>query len=406
MAEGKVATYAINLEGNAATKAAADADALVRLKEQIQASQGAIKGLSQSYRSLRGSSDEVAKAKEQLKAKMEAEKGAISKATLELLGHGKTLQQVTAETKKAAGGAAELGEGMGAMLNPIVAVTAGLVAATAVVAGLTYEIGKFVIESANSLRAMNLTREAASGSAEDAAALGTQVDDLSHKVATSKAELNKLGAAIVQNLSGGLSRASGQAIEDTFYAVAQASAAMGDQVGGTLRGLVERGKQWNRFSLSPQDLQGTQLQFKEVSEALAKNLNIGIDDARMALFNGRVTLEAGAKALRDAVEKRFGEVNAKRLIDLDVQIAKLKEHFTALASGVVPLLDPLLEGLNKLLMLFDDSTASGQILQGIFTYIGQTILRHRARRLRESQDRDRGSGGCGARPLALAQGDQ
>jgi hypothetical protein len=397
----KVATFAVNLEGNAGDVAKRDAAELEGLRAKIEASQNAMKGLSQSYRSLKGSSDEIAAAKSELKAKLEAEKGAVSQATLALVKQGTSYAQVTAEAKKTAaandkikasvkaaagpfenltkgaksltGELAGAGSGMSALAGGAAVLVAAVAAVGVAAAATAYKLGEFVLQGANTLRAMGLVREAASGSADDAAALGTQVDMLAGKVSTSKERLNEMGAAITKNLSGGLSRASGQAIVDTFAAVAQASDAMGDEVGNTLKGLVERGKTWNRFSLSPQDLQGMQLQFQEVAQALAKNLNIGIAEARTALFNGRVSLDAGAKALRDAVDKRFGEVNAKKLLDLNVVIAKVKENFIGLTKDALPLLEPVFAGLAKLGDLFSQDSANGQALKEVFTTIASAM---------------------------------
>jgi hypothetical protein len=395
----KTATFAIDLQGNVADVAKRDSAELETLRAKIEASQNAIKGLSQSYRSLKGSSDEIAAAKSGLKAKLDAEKGTISQATLALVKQGTSYTHLTAEAKKAASTQDKIREGLKAAGGPLseltskfdalketlggagagmtgMAIGAGLLVAAVVAVGAAVgaaavKVSEFVVSSANQLRAMSLTREAASGSAANAAALGTQVDDLSHKLATSKERLNEMGSAITKNMSGGLSKAGGEAIENEFYAVAEASAAMGDEVGNTLKGLVERGKQFNRFTLSPQDLMGTQVQFQEVAGALAKNLGIGLEQAKGILFTKGVDLKTGTKALRDAVEKNFGDVNAKKLLDLDVQMLKVKEHLVGLTSGVM--LEPLLKGLDKVLSLFDDTTVAGNGLKAIFTSIGDVL---------------------------------
>jgi hypothetical protein len=400
MAE-KTATFVLNLDSNASAVSSKATAEVEELRKKIEQSQVFLKGMQGALRSLKGSSEEMANAKGQLKARIDAEKGALSQANLQLLKHGQLFQKVkqevdktkTAEEKlregiKAAGGpvkdltekfdhlkgllegthgkAALLALGFGTLVLGVSALAAGLLDAG-------FKLGKFIIGSANALRSMNLMREAATGSAENAKNLGTQVDFLSRKVSTSKEKINEIGVALVKSLSGGISKASGKAIVDTFAAVTEASAAMGDDVGNTLKGLIERGKMFNRVWMNPQELQGTGLQFKDVAGALAKNLGISVTKAKAALFEGRVTLEAGAAALRTAVETQFGKVNAEKLLDVDVQIEKLHEHLVGLSKNVV--LEPLLKGMDRVLSKFDETTVTGQTLQGVFTKIGDAIVK-------------------------------
>src|SRR5262249_6046379 len=155
-------------------------------------------------------------------------------------------------------------------------------------------------------------REAAAGNAKDATAWGHRIDWLSMKVSTSKDKLNELAVAIEKSLRG--TRVSGAGMVDTFKAVATAGAAMGDDVGSALNQLLTRGKMTGTFGLNPQELIGTGLKFKTVAAQLAKDLNIGLDEASMALLTHRVRLDAGAKAVREVVEKQFGDINARKML--------------------------------------------------------------------------------------------
>lgn len=399
MAADKVATFAVNLEGNAVEVSEAQAAALEKLQAEIKQNQDAIRGMGAALRNLRGSSDEVAEAKVQLRAKIDAARGAISQATLAVTKQGLSLRGLSNDTKKVRDGTKAMADGFKAGGGPLGELTGklealkgvasggagglalvalgatvlvvGVVALTTAIIEAGVRLGKFVIEGANALRSMDLMREAASGSAENAKALGTQVDFLSRKVATSKEKINEIGVALVKSLSGGLSKANGQAIVDTFAAVTEASAAMGDEAGAAIRQVIEDGKRLGRISISPDQLRAAGLQLNEVAAALAKNLHVRFEDARIALFQGRVKLSDGAKALRDAVEARFGDINTRKLLDVDVQLAKFKEHLTGLTKGVV--LEPLLKGLDTLLSKFDETTVTGQGIAAIFTKIGTAI---------------------------------
>ena len=420
----KQATFAVNLDSNAKGVSDAAGVSLQGFRQQIEKSQDAIRGASAALKSLRGSSDEVAAAKAKLSAQVDAERGAISKANLELVKHGVTYTKLAeqqkhaaaeaakasaaklaadakaeAELKKLRGATGALSDGIKAGGGPVADLTSKIeglktvatggagglalvtLAATALIAGVValgaaifeagVKLGKFVIEGANSLRSMSLMREAASGSAENAKNLGTQVDALSRKVSTSKVELNALGVALTKSLSGGTSKASGQAIVDTFAAIAEGTAAAGDETGSKIREIIERSKQLGRISIDPRELQGSRLKFGEIAQALATNLHVSLDKAREALFTGRVKLEDGAKALRTAVEGKFGAINAKKLLDVDVQFEKLHEHLTGLTKGVV--LEPLLNGLSSVLEKFDATSVTGVAIQRIFTKIGAAI---------------------------------
>jgi hypothetical protein len=411
-AESAESRFAINLDGNTADVSSRFSSEVEQLRQRIASSTDMVKQMASACRALRGDSDAVAKAKGELKAKLDAERDAISKANLALLQQGTTYEKVAGEAKdlaeqkkkldaelkskaveeaksrtdamtnavRVAGGPVEtlrgkfdalegVLSGTGGVMGAVTLAVAGTVAAIAALAGVivaaTVAFVKFVAEGANTARSMNLVREAATGSAENAKNLGTQVDALAAKVPTAKNELNELAVRLDRT------RLSGQAIVDTFNAVGQTSAAMGDEVGKQLENIITRGQMAQRIQINPLELQGSGLQFKDIAGQLAANLNIGVEQAKAALFEGRVKLDDGAKAIRDAVDKRFGEINARKLLDLGVQAEKFKEKLTALTSDVK--LEPLLKGFDTLSHLFDSTTVSGAALKQLVTFLGDQI---------------------------------
>lgn len=399
MAADKVATFAINLDGNVKDAAKEGAEGLEALRKQVEASQQSIREMVAAQKSLRGSSDEVSAARELLKAKIVAERGVVSQLNLELLKQGTTYEHLAAQARKKKDADDSVGKGIKAVGGPVSELTdkfeglkgmlaesdiamlgvgaaaagavVGVIALTAAIADGAKKVSEFTLSSANHLRALELQREAAAGSEKDAKALGEQVERLGEKVSTSRDKLNELAVSLTKSLSGGFSKASGQAIVDTFAAVSQAADAMGDDVGNSLKGIVERGKMMGRVRINPFELQGTGLQFEKIAGALAKNLNIGVDQAKKALFEGRVTLDDGAKALRDAVEERFGQINAKKLLDLDVLSSKLHEKWVGLTKDVN--LQPIAEAFQKIIGLFDEGTVTGEELKHIFRDIGDAL---------------------------------
>ena len=411
----KVATYSIRVDSNAKQVGAEGAEGLEQLKGSIGRSQDAIKLLSSAMRGLKGSSDEVKGAREALKAQMEAEKGALTATTLALLKQGTSFDQLASKekaaasaTKKAAeeqekarakvdksvaaaggplaelrekfatldeamstseGRAALAAKGLAGLASVAIGAAVAIGVVVAALAAGAIALGKWIIESANAQRDMALQREAWTGSAANAKAFGNQIDALGRKIATPKEELNELSGSLSRALSG--TRVSGQGIVDTFNAVAQASAAMGKEAGSQIEEIIKRSARFGRVSINPFELQGSGLKQRDVAAQLAKDLGVGVNQAQLALMQGRVKVDDAAKALREAVEKRFGEVNAKKLISLDASAIKLKKNLSGLTSDVK--FDGLLRSVSKLADLFDSTTFTGKTLKTIVTTIGNTL---------------------------------
>ena len=365
----KKAVWGISIRADSNANEAATAQE--RLLQQINRSQEAVKSYQSSLSKLRGSSDEVKAAKEKLKAAVEGEKEAISRATLALDKMGTTY----AETSKAAAKAKAAADKNSASIMGlgITWTAAGELIASALksiasaVFGALVSLAKFIPESANALRTMGLFREAATGSAENAKAFGHQIDALGDKIPTSREELNKLSIEMSKSLVS--TRVSGQGIVDTFNAVAQASAAMGDSTGKAIGNIIERGKMLGRIGIGFNELQGTGIAFQDVAQQLSKNLGIGINEAQMQLRMGRVKIDAGAKALREVVEKRFGGINARRMLDLNVMATKFRDNLQRLTEDVD--LEPILGGFEKMGKLFSQNTVTGRGLKQLVTAFGE-----------------------------------
>src|SRR5580692_1646960 len=96
------AKFRIDLDTQGVGAGASSAGAeLERLRQRIQGGSESIKQMSGSLRNLRGSTDDIKGAKEQLRAKIDAEKNAVSAATLAMLKQGTTYDKVTQQAKAA-----------------------------------------------------------------------------------------------------------------------------------------------------------------------------------------------------------------------------------------------------------------------------------------------------------------
>ncbi|MDQ2782606.1 MAG: hypothetical protein M3Y26_08765 [Actinomycetota bacterium] len=403
------AKFSLVFDDQISTSAKQAGDSIESLRQRIAGGEDAVKNMRAAFNRLRGSTDDVKAAKAELTAKLNAERAAISSASLKLLSSGTTYDAVATKAKKlaqeqealkkstdadkakamgsafgAAGGPVaalrdrlqglkDIAGGAGGKLGLLTFAAVGLVAAAAAVvaavAAAAYSLGKWIIESANSARSANLLREAWSGTAKNAGNLGTQVDALAAKVPTSKDKINELAIALMKTKLGG------QTTVDTLNAVGHASAALGDEAGNKIKEFVERGRLLGRFRLDPREmLEGFgDLKFDDVAKSLAAGMNVSVAAAKKALAEGRVKLGDGAKAMRDAVEAKFGDLNLRKMLDLNVMAEKFKERLANLTSGVN--IDPLLKGLSRLSALFDTSSVTGAALKEAISAFGNIMVR-------------------------------
>lgn len=388
----KTVTFGIKIPVE--TNAASAGTSVELLRSSIAASQETIKSYQSSLQKLRGKSDEVKAAKEKLKAAIESERDAVSRSTLALGRNGVTVSDLATRSKEAAKKLSALKDAVGLAGGPAASLTskfgelsgvlngsagaaglfafaaAGVVAAMAAMAAgvisATVSLTKFILESANALRTMGLFREAATGSASNAKAFGHQIEYLADRIPTTREELQQLSLDVSRAMVG--TRVSGQGIIDTFNAVAQESSAMGDSAGKAIQGIIDRGKLFGRLGLGLNELQGTGIVFQDVASNLSKNLKISLGAAQQQLRMGRANVNAGVKAIRDAIEKNFAGINKRRMLDFDVILAKTKERLKGLTEGLN--LEPLLEGFDKLARLTDKNTVTGAALKGLITDFG------------------------------------
>jgi hypothetical protein len=372
----------MNIEGNASTQLKDIAGNAYTLKERMANGTASIRDMSASLKSLKGSTEDVKSVTAELKAKIAAEKTEMSKLVLEnikaekgnrtLVKSAKTLAEETKGlTKadvslKAATGGAEAATG--ALSATVLATGAAVAAFAAAAAAAVVALAKFAIVGADTVRTTSLLREAAmGGNAAWGEAFGEQIDALAMKVPTSKAKLDEMGKALwKQNVSG-------KAWVDTMSAVAQASAALGEDSGGAIKEFITAGERMGRMkAIVPRDLLPTGITFPELSGALAESTGKGVELARKQLIAGMVPLGMGAEALRKAVEKKYASINLRQMISMPVIAEKLKESFLKLTAGIN--LEPLLKGLKSIADFFDTSTVSGNALKEIVTRFGAELV--------------------------------
>lgn len=367
------------------------------LRKEIERAKDAVRNYNTALNDLTGSSNRVKAAKEQLERQLNLEKKAISDASTALVKQGEFYNNLQKKTKAQRDTIADLRIAMSGLQGPHSALTekfrqleriltktsessllvaGGIVAVTTVIVGLSKALidgtKSFItwgLEAANTLRSMDLLREASLGSAENAKNMGDQIRLATESIPLSTKALNDLGVELGKTFL--YSRITGQGIVDVFNAVGQETAAMGDKAGKQIEELLSRGKRWGRFTLGMFELEGTGLQFTDVAGELAKQLGIGMNKAQFMLMSRGADLTKAAAAVRSAIEKKFGGINLRKNLDLNVQIQRLKDSMMQLTSGIN--FDKILESFSRLSGYFDVNNASGKVLKDLITRIGDGI---------------------------------
>lgn len=256
--------------------------------------------------------------------------------------------------------------------------TAAVLAATAAVLAGVVAFGKWAIGAADAQRSLDLLQEAAAGSATNSAAMTTQIDAMARRVPTARAELQKLYEETFRLADH--TRMSGGAIQSTYEAIAQSSAAMGDSVGKQIGDLITRSKEFGVIRIGRLDVQGTGIDYeKDLVEPLAKSMTrvgpitqAAMAKARAQLQIGGLQMDAGAKLVADAVNSRFGGINLRQMLSLDVQWKRLKETFVSFTRGIN--LDPLIKAVQHFFAMFNTENDVGAAIKQIVEVLGNGMV--------------------------------
>jgi hypothetical protein len=422
-------TWSISLAGDVKEVSEEAAKALEEMRQRANQAEEAIRRGSAALRGLRGSSDEVKTAKEKLKAQIDAERTAFSSSNLEILKQGsslKALNERTAQHQKearatelaqlkaaeAAKRDADQSEGLNMGLLKLLGVSretrmkinelgsgftaaelasAGLVAGSLALVGALVGVGyaatsaatsliKFTIAGADTNKQLQLSRQWIAGSAEDSSRMGDQIDRLRQKIPLTTEELSKLYAQTRAGLDG--TRVSGQGILDVVEGVGTASGAGASAAAAKIDEIIRRGAAFGRTGINigmgplaraGGELAGTGLKSEDVTDALAKDMNISVEKAAAMLRRGVVPIGAAARALREAAEKNFGQINLAKMATADAITNKWHDDLIALTRGAVPGLQSFWSEVGKIESVFSTTTTSGYALKQIVSSLGTSL---------------------------------
>jgi hypothetical protein len=234
----------------------------------------------------------------------------------------------------------------------------------AAIAGAGVAAAAFGLSAAGAARDARILADALTGSERLGGEFDAVVGQLANKVPMARAQI----AGLARELN--LMRLGRRDMQAGLTAIAITTSAIGDSAGNVIKGVVQSSAAMRRFSLGARDmwgeytgLAGSGLKKADVLSALAKQLGVSQGEVEKRLLTGRIKLSDGMKALEAATQARFGKTIAAQMLSVNTQFDKAKEGLAGMLSGVD--LDPALRGLEQMLSIFDESTASGAVMKTI-----------------------------------------
>lgn len=344
------AVYSVELKDETSASAESAAAALEKLQKQIKADQDALNAMQRAMKNLQQGTSVNIDQFRSLKAQIDAKKQSIGQAQSAYLAlgggfnsagkKGQSFKDRVAELAKTAQGVpgpiggmvGQLGKlsGLvagGAMVAGLVAVAAALIAVTAAAVAATVALFRFGVASANARRAEQLRLE------------GMMRMGAGWKGATESAK-------------------SAQAAIDK---VAASSALPRDKIAGYASELAKAGLTGSDLSVALQ-------------AAAIKGAVLGDEGAKSAIKMATGIHAAGGSVDKFAsdVRAKLGGVAAAQMLDLDVQMMKLQESFSAITKGLK--IDAMAAALSGVTQLFSQQTASGRALKTLYEMLFQPLV--------------------------------
>ncbi len=227
-----------------------------------------------------------------------------------------------------------------------IAVAAAIVAVGVAAAGAVVQVAARAVGLADSARSADLTREALEAMHPELAGVRDEVEALDRQTG--------LGGAALRGLAKSLNEAgaSGEELEESLRVAALAERALGKEGSAAYIKLVK-------------DAHDAQKAAQEAAEKtggiVPAELATKVDDATNAL-----------NKFGDAAQNKLGGIVARQMLGLEVQGERLRSNIGDVFGGLN--IEPVLEGVQTLVALFDKSTVAGQTLKFLFEEIFQPII--------------------------------
>lgn len=281
---------------------------------------------------------------------------AIDNTKASILTNTNKMADMAANEKKAGDETAGLSGKTGAYVAAALAALAIVTKLAQAFYGYAKAAVQAALASANAYRTMRLNAEALTGSAAAGRAYVETAYAVAHSSALAEERVLEIAKSLqVANLGAGQ-------FKTTLSALSTVASIAGDEAANKLLELAKKAQASGQLQLG-EDLVGTGLSQADVYAQLAAKLGVGVDKVDALLKAGKVKAQVGIDALNAAVQTRFGDVAARKMLDFDVQISKAKDNLSAMFHDVA--IEPFLVALQKALSVLDSSTVVGAKLQKI-----------------------------------------
>jgi hypothetical protein len=227
----------------------------------------------------------------------------------------------------------------------IAAVAAAVVAVTVAAIAGTIAIAAWAVGLADTARSAGLAREAVDAINPGIAELRGTMGELTTETG--------LGAAELEGLAKGLQGAgeSSDSMAASLRVAALAHKALGAEGSSAYTTLVK----------AAADATAEAENAAEKTGAVPDKLAQKVADA-----------DAAVRAFATTANTKLGGIVAKQMMGLDAQTSKFKKNVGTLFGGLN--IDPVLEGLQKLVALFDENTAAGETIKFLFESVFQPLI--------------------------------
>jgi hypothetical protein len=346
----QTAEFAIELEDKTSGAAASAAQALGKLKSQIEGDTRALGAMQKAMKNLQGGTVVNVQQFKALQQQIEAKKASIASAQGKFLSLGGTFAQTGTKASAFEARLAALSKQASIMPGPLGGLLSKFQGLSAAVGGGAMALGILAVVAALALLV--------AGTAAAVTAL-TQYGIV--QADARRSELLRLEGLTKLRNYWGIAAGNANEMQSSIDKVAASSALGRDKIAQYSDELYRMGLRGNNLEAA---LEGVAIKASAQGDAQAHAFG---QWAAGAALTGR-----SVRALSDDVKARLGGVAAKQMLSLTVQAEKQKEAFAALFSDLK--IEPLLKAKKEINDLFGQSTASGRALKQLLTLLVQPLI--------------------------------
>ncbi len=344
--------FALSMTDKMSAPANAAASSLSALEKQIQSESEALSKLEKSMANVHKGNVVDIEAHKTLTGLIDQKKNSIGNLEASMVNLGGAAQGATGGTMSFKDSL----DGLGAVLGPI---ASALGAVGSVLLGFAVGGAAIAIAASDFKGDMIDAYAAATGMADAGEKTYAAIDALARKMPEAAEKIHGKAKSL---LASGLDP---DLLEGTLKAASDLAVVMGDEGANKLQSIIERATTEGKFKIDAKKLVGTGVQLPKLIEQIAKNTGKSMLEVEKALKEGTLDAKTGIAELNKAVSEKFSGQAGAQLLDLDIQAVKFQDHVKRLFADVKP--DKFLEGLGKVIALFDDTTASGAAMKSIIT---------------------------------------